>query len=90
MLVDLTGIRNIREQDEVDIGTMWQYKHTLMMEQKAQNRSQRPLTAVLRTSKNNTRTTGIENITGNINDNVIEKVVEEQMMENLSGHNNLD
>jgi len=53
------------------------------------------LTAVLRTSKNNTRTTGIENITGNINDNAIEKVVEEQMMENcgmenLSAHNNLD
>ena len=36
-----------------------------------------------------------ENITGNINDNVIEKVVEEQMMENcrmknLYVHNNLD
>jgi len=31
-----------------------------------------------------------EHIIRNINDNVIEKVVEEQMMEHLSAHNNLD
>ena len=37
MLIDFTGIRNIREQDELDIGIMQSVvvQNTLMMEQKA-------------------------------------------------------
>ena len=52
MLIDLTGIKNIREQDEPDIGIMQSVvvqKHIDGIE-----RSQRPLTAVLRTSNNTT------------------------------------
>ena len=93
LLIDLTGITNITEQDEVDLGTMEtviEQTHTdYGIESLEQTKE-----AIDGGTENNRDT---ENIIDNNNDNVNEKVVEEQMMENcgmenlhVSAHNNLD
>ena len=60
-----------------------------MMEQKAQNRSQRPLTAVLRTS--NEGIESLEQITEAINsgtENIKEQYMNNRDKENIAGNNN--
>ena len=90
MLIDLTGIRNITEQDEIDIGTM----QTVVVQTHIDDgiESLEQITEAI--------DSGTENIKKqymNIRDpeNVNEKVDEEQLMENcgkdnLSAHNHLD
>ena len=85
MLIDLTGITNIREQDEVGIGTMQTVAVQTHIDDGIESLEQ--ITEAVDSGTENIKEQNMnnrdtENIIGNINDNVIEKVVQEQMMEN--------
>ena len=98
MLIDLTGIRNITEQDEIDIGTMQTVVVQTHIDDEIESLEQ--ITKAIDSGTENIKeqymnNRDTENTIDNINDDVNEKLVEEQMMENcgtenLSSHNNLD
>jgi hypothetical protein len=97
-MIYLTGIRNITEQDEVDIGTV----RTVVVHTHVDDgiESLEQITEAIDSGTENIKKQYMnirdpENIIDNINDNVNEKVDEEQMMENcgmenLSAHNHLE
>ena len=80
MLIDLTGIRNIREQDEPDIGIL----QTVVVQTHIDDgiKSLEQTTEDIDSGTENIKVQYMnnmdtENIIDNINDNAIEKVVEE-------------